>query len=187
MELHYHTFENLDKVKHVILHPYLLKEYNRRWFLFGVADDTGKLLNFRFDQIDGFTPMPTHEYIPYKGDLKERFEEIIGVSLYEDRPVKKIFFWVSDASKGFVITKPLHESQTFYHDEKDNELRQKYPMLKGGAFFSIDCIENYELIRELTSFGKDLIVLSPDCIRKKVFDYVTEQYKAYLNSSSCSI
>jgi hypothetical protein len=45
-------------------------------------------------------------------------------------------------------------------------------MLKGGAFFSIECIENYELIRELTSFGKDLIVLSPTNIQQKVKDYV---------------
>ena len=41
-----------------------------------------------------------------------------------------------------------------------------------GAFFSIECIENYELIRELTSFGKDLIVLSPTYIQQKVKDYV---------------
>jgi len=41
-----------------------------------------------------------------------------------------------------------------------------------GAFFSIECIENYELIRELTSFGKDLIVLSPTYIQQKVKDSV---------------
>lgn len=40
-----------------------------------------------------------------------------------------------------------------YHGEKEQLLRSEYPALEGGAFFSIDCIENYELIRELCSYG----------------------------------
>ena len=51
--------------------------------------------------------------------------------------------------------------------------------LEGGAFFSIDCIENYELIRELSSFGKDLLVLSPADIQQKVYDRVAAQFHAY--------
>lgn len=179
IELCYHTFADLEDVKQMILHPYLLKEYNRRWFLFGAADDTGKLLNFRFDQINKFVPLPAHQYIPYNGDLNERFEDIIGVSFYDDRPLQTILFWVSDESKDFVETKPLHESQRHYKGEKEETLRQQYPMLEGGCFFSIDCIENYELIRELTSFGKDLIVLLPEDIQKKVRDRVELQFKAY--------
>ena len=179
IELYYHTFADLDNVKQVIVHPYLLKEYNRRWYLIAASDDTGKLLNFRLDQIDKFKPLSSIRYKANKGNLNERFEDIIGVSLYDNRPVQNILFWVSDASKGYVETKPLHESQRHYRGEKEAELRRQYPLLEGGAFFSIDCIENYELIRELTSFGKDLIVLSPDNIRHKVLDYVAEQCRAY--------
>jgi predicted DNA-binding transcriptional regulator YafY len=182
IELHYHTFSELDNVRQVVLHPYLLKEYNRRWYLIAASDDTRKLLNFRLDQIDKFIPLPTRRYLPYIGDLNERYEDIVGVTLYEDRPLQTILFWVSDASKGYVVTKPLHESQRHYHGEKEETLHQQYQMLKGGAFFSIECIENYELIRELSSFGKDLIVLSPDNIRQKVFDHVVEQCKAYQRS-----
>lgn len=181
LKLHYHTFDDLDNVKQVIIHPHLLKEYNRRWYLFGSAEDTGRLLNFRLDQIDQFDMLSSHRYIPYPGDLNERFEDIIGVSLYDDRPLQTIIFWVSDYSKNYVVTKPLHESQRHYRGEREAELRQQYPMLKGGCFFSIECIENYELIRELTSFGKDLIVLTPDTIRQRVYDHITEHCKAYQN------
>ena len=179
IELHYHTFADLDNVKLVVVHPYLLKEYNRRWYLIAAANDTGKLLNFRLDQIDKFKPLSSIRYKAYKGDLNERFVDIIGVSLYDDRPVQTILFWVSDASKGYVETKPLHESQRHYRGEKEEALRQQYPMFKGGAFFSIDCIENYELIRELTSFGKDLIVLSPNDIQNKVRERVREMFNKY--------
>ena len=179
LELHYHTFDALDNVKQVIIHPHLLKEYNRRWYLFGSSEDTGRLLNFRLDQIDRFDMLSSHQYIPYPGNLNERFEDIIGVSLYDDRPLQTITFWVSDYSKNYVATKPLHESQRHYRGEREAELRQQYPMLKGGYFISIECIENYELIRELTSFGKELIVLSPEEIRCRVIERVKEMNQAY--------
>ena len=51
-------------------------------------------------------------------------------------------------------------------------LHNKYKALAGGDFFRIDCKENYELIRELTSFGKELIVLEPTYIQDKVFERV---------------
>ncbi len=179
IELHYHTFADSNNVKIVILHPYLLKEYNRRWYLIAAASDTGKLLNFSLDRIDKVVPLPSYKYVPYDGDLNERFEDIIGVTLYDDRPLQTILFWVSDVSKDFVDTKPLHESQCHFKGERYDELRNQYPMLEGGYFFSIECVENYELIRELTSFGKDLIVLSPEDIQKKVRDRVESQLKAY--------
>ena len=179
LELHYHTFDALDDVKQVIIHPHLLKEYNRRWYLFGSAEDTGRLLNFRLDQIDKFYMLSTHKYIPYSGNLDERFEDIIGVSLYDDRPLQTIIFWVSDYSKNYVVTKPLHESQRHYRGKRETELRLQYPMLKGGYFFSIECIENYELIRELTSFGKELIVLSPEDIQEKIITKIADMFNEY--------
>lgn len=179
IELHYHTFADADNIRQIVLHPYLLKEYNRRWYLIAAASDTGKLLNFSLDRIDKVVPLPSYKYVPYVGDLNERFEDIIGVTLYDDRPLQTILFWVSDVSKDFVNTKPLHESQCHFKCEREEALRQQYPMLEGGYFFSIECVENYELIRELTSFGKDLIVLSPEDIQKKVRDRVESQLKAY--------
>ena len=179
IELHYHTFADADNIRKIVLHPYLLKEYNRRWYLIAAATDTGKLLNFSLDRIDKVVPLPSYKYVPYDGDLNERFEDIIGVTLYDDRPLQTILFWVSDVSKDFVNTKPLHESQRHFRGEKEEKLRQQYPMLEGGYFFTIECVENYELIRELTSFGKDLIVLSPEDIQKKVRDRVESQLKAY--------
>ena len=178
IELHYHTFDATDDEKTVCLHPYLLKEYNRRWYLFAAAKD-GKLLNFALDRIDKVVPLPALKYKSYKGDLNERFEDIIGITLYDARPLQTILFWVSDESKEFVRTKPLHESQRWLRGEKEADLRQRYPELHGGYFFTIECIENYELLRELTSFGADLIVLSPDDIRNKIVEKIESMRRAY--------
>ena len=81
-------------------------------------------------------------------------------------------FWVSDNSVDYIATKPMHESHTPICGDREEELRLQYPSLKGGRFFKMECRDNYELRRELTSFGEDLIVLSPEDIKQKVIDRV---------------
>ena len=180
IELHYHKFDVPDKEQTVVIYPYLLKEYNRRWYLFGSAESDLKLLNFALDRIDDVVPLPSHKYIDYEGDLNERFEDIVGVTLFDDSPLYEIYFWVSDLSKDYVATKPIHESQRTLNDAKTSELREKYPALNGGRFYRIDCKENYELIRELASFGKELVVLEPSKIQDKIWERIFEMEKEYL-------
>lgn len=175
IELSYHTFANSEDVKRIVLHPYLLKEYNRRWFVIGAADCDGKILNFSLDRIDKVAPQPSLTFTSCPVDLAERFEDIIGVTFVEESPVYKIIFWASDGAKDYIKTKPIHESQ---RNMSDN-LRSEYPALIGGAFFRIDCKKNYELIRELSSFGKELVVLSPFEIKRDIFARISQMNEIY--------
>lgn len=187
IELEYHTFLNPDARFHVAVHPYLLKEYNRRWFLIAAAHSDKKILNFSLDRIDEVKPLGGYQYIEPKEDIMERFDDIIGVTLYENSPLYQIYFWVSDASKCYVSTKPLHDSQRYLKGDKELEMRKRFPMLENGAFFRIDCKENYELIRELTSFGNELIVLEPSEIQDKVYSRIKlmqDGYQALRKKSS---
>ncbi len=179
IRLYYHTFSD-ETIRSIEFHPYLLKQYNDRWFLLGAADNDGKILTFALDRIDKVESLPEKKYVPCPDDLSGRFEDIVGVTLYEDRPMEHIVFWVSDASKDYVMTKPIHESQTSIKGEAENKLREKYSQLDGGAFFSIDCIPNYELIRELCSFGKDLIVFEPSSIQDDIFNRISVMVEEYL-------
>lgn len=179
IEISYHRFAEPDKKLTLCLHPYLLKEYNHRWFLFAAVEANGKLRCFALDRIDDVTALPSHKYIPFNGDLEEYFDDIIGVTNYADEPVQHIVFWVNDDSKDYVCTKPIHGSQRHYRADKEATLRQQYPALQGGAFFSIDCKCNYELIRELCSFGNALLVLSPESIQDKVYERINEMMKDY--------
>ena len=172
IELHYHVFSTSNNIRKVSLFPYLLKEYNRRWYLIAADEKDNKLLNFSLDRIDQCIPLPSHKYIPYDGNINKRFDGIVGVTLNDDSPVYMILFWASDNSKPYISTKPIHESQRKVSAEMTELLHNKYKALAGGDFFRIDCKENYELIRELTSFGKELIVLEPTYIQDKVFERV---------------
>lgn len=178
IRLYYHTFSDTT-IRSIDFHPYLLKQYNDRWFILGAADSDKVILTFALDRIDKVEPLPEKKYFPCTEDLSERFEDIVGVTLFEDCPLEHIVFWVSDVSKGYVETKPLHGSQTPLRGEKEQKLREQYPILEGGAFFSIDCICNYELIRELSSYGKDLLVLTEGEVKQGIFKRVQEMVREY--------
>lgn len=173
LDLEYHKFGKEKKKIHVTVYPYQLKQYNDRWYLLcSPKDNTNKILNFALDRIDSITPLPEFKYVDCKIDLEERFDDIIGVTLNEDKPLETILFWVSDKEVPYVQTKPIHSSQTEIKGEEEEEeaLRTDYPMLLDGCFFKIKCIYNYELIRELSSFSSELLVLSPKHIQDDVVD-----------------
>lgn len=180
IELHYHVFNLPEEDRFVEVYPYLLKEYNKRWYLFcEAANDTGKILNFALDRLNSVKPLPSKKYKEFVGNWDEYFEDIIGVTNIDGKETLKILFWVSDNhnSKNYVLTKPLHDSQTYLRN--DAKERVQYPQLQGGGFFTIECKENYELIRELCSYGKDLIVLSPENIKEKVYHRIEDMFSVY--------
>lgn len=172
------SFDKTNKAD-FILHPYLLKEYNRRWYLFGATDVDGEIHIFALDRIDAVEPLSDRRFKPCDCDLEEWFEDIVGVTKVPGHPVLHIEFWVSDFSKDYVLTKPVHDSQIHYRGDDDMKFRQRYPHLQHGAFFSIDCMENYELVRELTSFGKDLLVLSPQSLRDEIVERLNKMWREY--------
>lgn len=179
VKLTYHTRRDNGQKKMISVSPYQLREYNRRWFLICSAKEDGKILTFAVDQIDDVEQRPTDGYVNYEGDINERYEDVVGVTLYEDKPVEHIIFWVSDESKNYVQTKPIHESQKNIRGENAEHLYTCNKELCTGAFFSIDCIVNYELVRELMGFGKDLLVLQPLSLRQEIIRKISENLQAY--------
>ena len=179
IKLSYHTFSD-ETIRSIDFHPYLLKQYNDRWFLLGASDSDMKILNFALDRIDKVEPLPEKKYIKCPDELFERFDDIVGVTLYENRPLEHILLWVSDISKGYVDTKPIHGSYTPIKGEAEQQLRIQYPQLQSGLFFTLDCIPNYELIRELCSYGKELVVLqSNGQIQDDIYKRICEMVDNY--------
>lgn len=180
VNLSYSKFGDTE-VRSVILHPYQLKQYNNRWYVLGSPDNnTNVILNFALDRIQEVVPLPEKRYCECVEELSEHFEDIIGVTLYVDKPLERIVFWVSDKEYPYIETKPIHPSQKELRTEYANELKMKNPNLGGGHYIQIECIPNYELIRELTSYFSELIVLSPTSIQNAIFEEIDKMYKKYL-------
>ena len=179
IQVKYHRFVDQEEVRIYIVHPYLLKEYNRRWFLFAATNEENKMLCLPLDRIISATPMPGYAYRECKDNPLDYFDDIIGVTLLDNEPLQKILFWVSNKSKDYVLTKPLHDSQIHYKGQREQDLRRQYPNLHEGAFFQIQCRKNYELMRELTSYGSALLVLSPQNIVDQIRQGLKEMTDCY--------
>ena len=182
VELTYRKFLDSTERK-VIISPYLLKEYNRRWYIVGGAYDTNRVLNCARDRLVEIEFKTGYTFKPCETDLEERFEEIIGVTFNEEAPLTQILFWVSDAIKGYIHTKPSHGSQIHIKGDRADKLHILYPQLQSGDFLTIECRENFELIRELTAWGDDLIVLTPVSLRDRIVDRINRMKTRYQSFS----
>ena len=67
-----------------------------------------------------------------------------------------INFLLDKENAPYVITKPLHASQKVVEERED------------GIVISIHVIPNFELEKEIISFGDRMIVLSPEKLRKQI-------------------
>lgn len=177
LALKYHTFKD-PQVKEVVVYPYLLKEYNNRWFLIVGVED-GTILNFALDRIDDFKPMPHIDYIEPDEDLESRFDDIVGVTLFKDKPTEDILLWVNEEGFQYVKTKPLHGSQRDVKVEEDKTMREKYPALQGGRFFRLQCILNYELEQLLMSKMNQLVVLEPATLKDSLINRIKKMDSLY--------
>lgn len=192
ISLTYHFHDNPDNLyKDVIFHPYLLKEYNRRWFVLGKLENPeqggdrvgeGGLLALALDCIVGDpkpadVPFRTFDHSVY-GRPEEFFDDIVGTTNKPENQVLPIVFWASGQTKGYIENKPIHMSQKMLRKD-EAKWREQRPDLKGGAFFEVRCKRNYEIKRELCSFGDGIEVLSPKEMRDAVIDWATRLCKVY--------
>lgn len=146
------------------IHPYYLKQYNNRWFLFGWNTEFGTITNFALDRIETVSPMlGEYKSKPEGLDFDEYFEDVVGVTIPKGK-VEHIVMRVAPDRYPYIKNKPLHSSQHNY----DKEFR-----------VSIDVIPNNELIALLLSFGSQLEVLEPQNVREMMKEHVKTLNKFY--------
>lgn len=169
-----------EKPSEFIVSPYLIKEYNGRWYLIGYNHTAAKIYTFAFDRIKSLQVNTGHPYQPSSDELSERFDDIVGVTYYDEEPVEKIIFWVSPKAADYVATLPIHESQTPISGERADNLFNKFQYLsRDGQFFSIECKKNPELIKALCSRGENIVVVTPKPIVKEIVNRIKSMASAY--------
>lgn len=146
------------------VHPWYLREYNRRWYLFGMDDSTKSVKHFALDRIVMPVRVLKREYVAPAFSIDEILNDVIGVSL-PAKDASEILFWVSDDSADFVSKKLIHHTQVEIDRDAVNQVAIGAAERNGGKYFKIFCKNNYELRREMLSFGAELIVLHPNELR----------------------
>lgn len=157
-----------DETQHIV-HPYMLRQYNDRWFLIGHRHEVDKALTtYAIDRITSVAYSDL-EYIESSINLDEYFEDVVGVSRYEDAEPEEVTIRVSKHRYPYIKSKPLHESQT--------EIRK----LRTEDTHTIRiCVHiNRELESLLFSFGNDIEVLSPDSLRAQMKAKIDDLMQKY--------
>lgn len=135
------------------IHPYFLKQYNNRWFLFGLNDYSKKISILALDRIDDLKETRI-DFIPNTIiDLDEYFKNIIGITK-ENGPIENVRLQFSKNRFPYVETKPIHDSQRIIDH--------------GNRIIEINVIPNKELRTMILSFGNDVEVLSPLHLRGQI-------------------
>ena len=142
---------------HIILHPYYLKQYNNRWFLFGMNDaNKNTHWNLALDRIENINPISS-KYKADKTNWEEYFDDVMGVTVPEDAPIDDVILQFSGETGKYVFNKPLHGSQKAkWLDKSLLEVTMKLKL-------------NYELERLILSYAGNVEVLKPAELRKKIF------------------
>lgn len=147
LEVEYQSFRR-SSPSTVVLHPYFLKQYNNRWFLFGWNEARQVITNLALDRIGAIQ----HSQITFREDdtdWNEFFEEVIGVSIDLNASPERILIKAYPDAWPYIRSKPLHGSQRVVEE------------LPEHATFTIDVQVNRELLSTLLSFGPRILVIAP--------------------------
>ena len=149
------------------IHPYFLKQFNSRWFLFAAAEGRDGILNLALDRVLSIRQW-RHAYREAEVDFHSYFDNMIGVSRNSDMPIEQIILRVSNQRYPYVETKPFSEKQRILkHDEQTHTIA--FPMRV-----------NRELVAELLSFGPDIEVLQPLHLRQQIAESIAKMQDRYV-------
>ena len=147
-------------------HPYYLKQYNNRWFVFGKNPLFENITNLALDRLIDVEVLDKI-FIETDLDFKEYFEDIIGVTFNEKKQATNIILRVDKSLWPYIETKPLHGSQ------KVIQKGENYVDIK------LELIPNYELESLILQHGEKITVLEPSTLSNKIQDRIQQLIKKY--------
>lgn len=168
LSVNYGSFNSSSPID-IELHPYYLKQYNNRWFIFGKNPQFKNITNLALDRIVEITKIDK-EYISSVIDFREYFEDIIGVTYNDEKKTHKVLLQIDATLWPYIETKPIHGSQKVISKENSNITIQLSVML------------NYELESTLLQFGEKIKILEPQELQLKMTDRIKQMLSKYNNA-----
>ncbi len=167
IELVYKSF-TAKKENTFVFHAYLLKEYRNRWFILGKKDEEKDLITLALDRIIEIKVMEYANYNEYNiGDPSAFYRDIIGITINKNQKTEEVKLFVNNKTAPYILTKPLHHSQKIIGTLED------------GIEISIHVILNFELERELLSYGEGIKVLWPPKLIKHIKERINKASDYY--------
>lgn len=137
-----------------VIHPWWLKQFNQRWFLFGWNEAYNRLDNSPLDRIIQLSPVSITYHPNSSINPQQYFNDMVGVTRYAEDVPQQVTIRVKAGRWHYIHTKPLHPSQQSLPPDNDHHL------------FRYRVIINKEWMSLLLSFGADVEVLEPFSLRE---------------------
>ena len=156
LEITYKDFR-AEESSTYILHPYYLKQYNNRWFLFGLHQANEKAdWNVAIDRIVS-VKLSNDKFIENKNlNWQDYFSDFIGVTKTADAELENVVLHFSELTGKYMENKSIHETQKHkWIDENTFEVK-------------IKVIINYELERLILSYCDSVKVIQPQHLQEKI-------------------
>lgn len=165
-------------------HPYHVKQYNNRWFLFGLEQTTNgnMIANRALDRIVKFS-ISNEPFIPNTFvDFTNHFDDVVGVSVPDDCVEKETVVLKFEPDRfPYAVSKPIHHSQKVLSEE--------------DCILQIEVRPNKEFESVVFSYFPDVEVVQPEWLRDDFQRKIMENLKKYSsvkngcidNSVLCSV
>ncbi len=155
-----------EKSRKYTLKPYLLKEYQNRWYIIGIIGGCNEFRTFGIDRIENLE-IKTETFKPDKKlNPIEIFNQTIGLVYSENKAQTIVLSFTSTQGK-YIKTLPLHSSQKILIDD-ENECR-----------ISIDVVLNFELMQQILKHGDAVKVIKPELLVNKIKENLKRTLKKY--------
>ena len=158
-----------EKPYELTLHPYYLKQYNNRWFLFGYYPETEKYnWNLALDRIEEINETDQTYIQNTEIDWTDYFDDMIGVTKPENAEIEKIILYFYNTAGKYIESKPIHGSQ-------------KSKWIGSNVLeASLDVIVNYELTSLILSYAENVRVIQPMELAKVIKEKLRKGIDLYV-------
>ena len=166
------TFKGFqDKITSTFeFHPHILKQYNNRWFVFGL-NKTNEIKEWSIpldERLLKFEVIEDATYIETKVDWETFFRTMVGVVRPKDAETVKVVLRFYNGRENYFKTKPFQpDFEEFFEEGKRDQVW-------------FESILNKELVQQILSYGEDVEVLAPENLKKEMKGHVEVMRNHYL-------
>lgn len=165
VELNYRKFSEEEKIYE--LSPYILKEFDNRWYLIAMDNNEKTIKAFGLERIMK-VERSDKTYLDNGFNSFEHFKNVFGISTKANSNVETVCLEFNSFVSNFIKTKPIHFSQKIIKEDADK------------VVFQIEVVPTIELKNFILSWGSNCKVLSPESLKTQICEEMEkslEQYK----------
>lgn len=155
LEIRYKSYRKTEE-ETFIIEPYFLKEFKRRWYLYGHKGDADGPHMMALDRMIDVDIIPEEFIMPENFLADDYFRGIYGARVYPNMKREMVKLKVYGTQVQYFRSLPLHSSQ------KEIEENDKY------SVFTYFITPDYDFKQDVLSFGDKVEVLEPKELREEM-------------------